>query len=109
MGMQGITVRQAGVFAAGLLMLLAAGCDRGNHPRNIGVVAPQFVVSDSTRTVDLSKLRGHVVLLNLWASWCAPCVEELPSLLLLQHNMPDITVVAISIDDDADAYQRFLT
>ena len=107
--MRRVRIRQAGVFAAGLLtILLATGCDRGNHPRNLGAVAPQFVVSDGTRTVDLSKLRGHVVLLNLWASWCAPCVEELPSLLLLQHNMPDIKVVAISIDDDADAYQRFL-
>src|ERR1700734_312864 len=92
-----------------LATLLAGGCDRGSHPGNIDKTAPQFVLGDGTQTADLSKLRGHVVLLNLWASWCAPCVEELPSLLVLQHNMPDITVVAISIDDDADAYQRFLT
>ncbi len=56
---------------------------RGSHPENLGKPAPQFVVSDGTKTVDLSKLRGKVVVLNLWASWCAPCIEELPSLLAL--------------------------
>jgi thiol-disulfide isomerase/thioredoxin len=97
------------LIAAGLLtLLLASGCDRGYHPRNIGRPAPQFTISDGTHSVDLSKLRGHVVLLNLWASWCPPCVEELPSLLALQHEMPNIVVVAISIDQDQDAYRSFL-
>ena len=88
--------------------LLATGCDRGTHPENIGKPAPQFSISDGTTSVDLSKLRGHVVLLNLWASWCAPCIDELPSLLALQHQLPGVTVVAISIDDDDNAYRTFL-
>jgi cytochrome c biogenesis protein CcmG/thiol:disulfide interchange protein DsbE len=97
-------------LAAGLLaLLLASGCDRGYHPRNIGRPAPLFTVSDGTNSVDLGKLRGHVVLLNLWASWCAPCVEELPSLVALQHEMPSIVIVAISEDQDQDAYRAFLT
>jgi cytochrome c biogenesis protein CcmG, thiol:disulfide interchange protein DsbE len=89
-------------------ILAVAGCDRGSHPENLGRPAPQFVVSDGTRTVDLSKLRGKVVVLNLWASWCATCVEELPSLLALQRQMPDLVIVAVSIDQDADVYHRFL-
>jgi cytochrome c biogenesis protein CcmG/thiol:disulfide interchange protein DsbE len=84
------------------------GCDRGSHPGNIDKVAPQFVLSDETRTVDLSKLRGHIVVLNLWATFCAPCIEELPSLLALQKQMPDLAVVAVSMDQDADIYHRFL-
>ncbi len=88
--------------------LLVAGCDRGDHPENIGKPAPQFVVGDGTRTVDLSKLRGKVVLLNLWATYCAPCIEELPSLLALQRQMPDLVIVAVSIDQDPDVYHRFL-
>ncbi len=91
-----------------LVLLAAAGCDRGDHPGRIGKAAPQFVVSDGTRTVDLSKLRGRVVLLNLWATYCAPCIEELPSLLELQKKMPEIAVVAVSIDQDPDVYRRFL-
>jgi thiol-disulfide isomerase/thioredoxin len=90
------------------MVLLAAGCDRGYHPRNIGRPAPEFAVSDGTHSVDLRNLRGHVVLLNLWASWCAPCVEELPSLEALQAEMPDIVVVAISMDQDDAAYRKFL-
>jgi cytochrome c biogenesis protein CcmG/thiol:disulfide interchange protein DsbE len=88
--------------------LLLAGCDRGSHPGNIDKPAPQFVMGDGTRTVDLSKLRGRVVVLNLWATWCAPCIEELPSLLALQKQMPDLAIVAVSMDQDPDVYQRFL-
>jgi cytochrome c biogenesis protein CcmG/thiol:disulfide interchange protein DsbE len=88
--------------------LLVAGCDRGSHPGNIDKSAPQFVINDGTRTVDLSKLRGHVVVLNLWATFCAPCIEELPSLLALQRQMPELAVVAVSMDQDPDIYQRFL-
>ena len=91
------------------VLLVVAGCERSDHPGNIGKPAPQFVIGDGTETVDLSRLRGQVVLLNLWASWCAPCVEELPSLLELQQTMPGIKVVAISMDQDDDVYRRFLT
>jgi cytochrome c biogenesis protein CcmG/thiol:disulfide interchange protein DsbE len=90
-------------------VLLATGCDRGGHPGNIDKPAKQFVLSDGGRTVDLSKLRGRVVVLNLWATWCAPCIEELPSLLALQHKMPDLEIVAVSMDQDPDVYHRFLT
>ncbi len=88
--------------------LLATGCDRGSHPGNIGRPAPQFAISDGARTVDLSKLRGQVVVLNLWATFCAPCIEELPSLLALQRQMPELAVVAVSMDQDPDIYNRFL-
>ena len=90
-------------------MLLISGCDRGDHPGRIGKAAPQFVLSDGTRTIDLSKLRGRVVVLNLWATYCAPCIEELPSLLEMQKRMPEIAVVAVSIDQDPDVYHKFLT
>jgi thiol-disulfide isomerase/thioredoxin len=88
--------------------MLLAGCNRGDHPGRIGKAAPQFVMSDGTRTVDLSKLRGRVVVLNLWATWCAPCIEELPSLLEMQKKMPDVAVVAVSMDQDPDVYRKFL-
>jgi cytochrome c biogenesis protein CcmG, thiol:disulfide interchange protein DsbE len=88
--------------------LVATGCDRGSHPGNIDKPAPQFVLGDGSGTVDLSKLRGRVVVLNLWATFCAPCIEELPSLLALQRQMPELAVVAVSMDQDPDIYRRFL-
>ena len=89
-------------------MFVGAGCDRGDHPGNIGRPAPEFVMSDGVQTVDLGKLRGRVVVLNLWATFCAPCVEELPSLLKLQQTMPQLTVVAVSTDQDDGVYRKFL-
>jgi peroxiredoxin len=88
--------------------LFFAACDRGAHPAGIGAAAPEFQVSDGVHTVDLAKLRGRVVVLNFWATWCVPCVEELPSLERLQREMPEIVVVGISDDKDATAYAQFL-
>jgi cytochrome c biogenesis protein CcmG/thiol:disulfide interchange protein DsbE len=100
-------VRRIGLGLA-LGLLAVTGCDRGSHPGNIDKPAPQFVIGDSSRTVDLSKLRGRVVVLNLWATFCAPCIEELPSLLALQRQMPGLAVVAVSMDTDPNIYRRFL-
>ncbi|WP_242617766.1 TlpA family protein disulfide reductase [Edaphobacter modestus] len=71
-------------------------------------MAPSFSISDGSQSIDLSKLRGKVVVLNFWASWCAPCVEELPTLIELQRKMPQVAVIAISTDEDDGAYKRFL-
>ncbi len=100
-------VRKLWIFNLAL-MLLVSGCDRGDHPSNIGRPAPQFAVSDGAVSVDLSKLRGQVVVLNLWATWCAPCVAELPSLLELHRRMPNLAIVAVSIDQDDVVYRNFL-
>lgn len=48
------------------------------------------------------------MLLNFWASWCAPCIQETPALVELHHQRPDLAILAVSIDEDQDAYQRFL-
>ena len=91
-----------------LLLACAPGCDRGAHPAQTGQAAPDFTVSDGATTVHLGGYRGRVVLLNFWASWCAPCVQEMPSLLELHHDQPSLAVVAVSIDDDQEAYNSFL-
>jgi thiol-disulfide isomerase/thioredoxin len=96
------------VWANLALFLLITGCDRGQHPGQVNTVAPSFSISDGAHSADLSKLRGKVVLLNFWASWCTPCIEEIPSLEELQRKMPQIEVIAISTDEDESAYQRFV-
>lgn len=90
--------------------LLFAGCDRGSHPNLVGHRAPDFTVSDSDRKVELNQIEGpKVVVLNFWATWCPPCVEEMPSLSAMQFQMQDrVQVLAVSIDEDSDAYHRFL-
>lgn len=91
-----------------LTVLSVPGCNRGAHPAQVGKAAPDFTVADGSSRIHLADYRGHVVLLNFWASWCAPCISELPSLLDLHHDRPDLTILAVSIDEDADAYRRFL-
>jgi cytochrome c biogenesis protein CcmG, thiol:disulfide interchange protein DsbE len=90
------------------MLVTALGCDRGSHPAQIGRPAPDFVVQDGAHRVQLSQYRGKVVILNFWASWCAPCIEELPSLIDLQHKMPQVIVLTVSIDEDETAYREFL-
>lgn len=94
----------------GLLAVLLAGCYSGSRPPHIGRNAPDFTVQDSDRKITLSELRGKVVVLNFWATWCPPCVEELPSLVNLQQRMRNkgITVLAVSVDQDESLYRRFV-
>src|SRR5277367_3973049 len=92
-------------LAMAVLLVAAAGCDRGNHPEQIGKPAPQFAVSDGQESVNLAGLRGHVVLLNFWATWCSPCVQELPSLEQMQRDLPQVNVVTVSTDEDEAAYR----
>jgi cytochrome c biogenesis protein CcmG/thiol:disulfide interchange protein DsbE len=83
-----------------------AGCYSNSRPSRIGSSAPDFTVENVT----LSRLHGQVVVLNFWATWCAPCVEEVPSLVEMQRRMKGkgVTVLAVSVDADEGAYQRFV-
>ncbi len=90
------------------LLLLACGCNDNTHPGAIGHRAPNFTIHNGAETVSLKQYRGHVVVLNFWASWCPPCLEEFPSLIQLQQEMPDIRVLAISFDTDQQAYDQYL-
>jgi len=68
------------------------------------LAAPSFVLPDlSGKVVRMDDLRGKVVLLNLWATWCAPCVEEMPTLQALANRMAgrDFTLLAVSQDEDS--------
>jgi cytochrome c biogenesis protein CcmG/thiol:disulfide interchange protein DsbE len=94
----------------GFLLLALSGCYSGSRPSRIGRAAPDFTVGDSDRTVTLSQFKGQVVVLNFWATWCPPCIEEMPSLVEMQQRMKakGVTVLAVSIDVDANAYREFL-
>jgi cytochrome c biogenesis protein CcmG/thiol:disulfide interchange protein DsbE len=91
-------------------ILLLAGCYSGGRPPRIGTAAPDFTVQDADRKITLSQYRGQVVVLNFWATWCPPCVEETPSLVAMQQRLKDkgIIVLAVSTDADDAAYHRFI-
>ena len=89
-------------------LALVSGCNRGAHPGLTGQAAPDFNVSDGTSTIHLANYHGQVVLLNFWASWCAPCIAELPGLLELHRERPDIAILGVSIDEDEQQYRQFI-
>jgi thiol-disulfide isomerase/thioredoxin len=90
-----------------VLALVFAAC-KNSRPAQIGTEAPNFTVSDGQKTVSLSEFHGKPVVLNFWATWCAPCIEEVPSIVALQKEMGDkVVVLAVSIDVDNDAYTKF--
>ena len=106
-GLRNLTLRISILLCLALVLTLT-GCDRGGHPSGIGRQAPDFVVSDGSTSIHLADYRGKVVLLNFWASWCTPCIVELPSLQQFHREHPEYPILAVSIDESPEAYQRFL-
>lgn len=76
-----------------------------------GAMAPDLSVPDlSGKEVRLSDLRGKVVLLNFWASWCPPCREEMPSMVKLNNSMAGkpFQMLAVSVDEGGkDAVEAY--
>jgi len=103
-------VKRFFLFLALAVILSLNACNRGSRPPRVGSPAKDFTVQDSDRTVSLNQFRGQVVVLNFWATWCPPCVEELPSLMDMQDRLRarGVTVLGVSIDVDDNAYHRFL-
>ncbi len=95
-------------LAAAALLLSSAGCDRNGKPGQLGQPAPLFAVTDGQNAVDLTQLRGHVIVLSFWATWCAPCIEEMPSLQALQRQLPQVHVVAIASQQDPADYRAWI-
>jgi len=92
-----------------LVSIFIAGCTRGSRPGLVGNPAPDFTVQDADRKVSLHDLRGRVVVLNFWATWCPPCVDEMPSLVRMQSDFKGrVVVLAVSVDEDERSYHTFL-
>ena len=75
-------------------------------------MAPPFTVTTSDgKSISLADLHGRVVLLDFWATWCAPCRQLLPKLQHLAERFRDqpFTLVSISWDEDTDAWQKFIS
>jgi len=105
------------IVAAGLLTaLLGFGLTRNPsflQSPLVGRRAPDFALPtlDGSRVIRLSNLRGQVVVINFWASWCAACREEHPNLLAAWQRYADQGVVLLGIDfeDSPTAAKAFMT
>jgi len=97
-------------FVAALLIVFIRPSYRNGQPSLRGQSAKDFSFAIDGKPMQLSDLRGKVVLLNFWATWCQPCVDEAPSLNALQKEIAPMggTVLGVSVDDDQAAYAQFL-
>lgn len=97
-------------FAALVVVFFARPMYRQGEPTVAGKMAQDFPTEIAGKPGHLSDLRGKVVVLNFWATWCPPCVEETPSLNRLQKYIErrNGLVLGVSVDEDPAAYEKFL-
>ena len=77
----------------------------------VGDAAPDFTITtDDGKTISTANFGGRLLVLNFWATWCPPCIEEWPSLNHFAANMKNagVVVLAISVDKDPKVYRSFL-
>lgn len=111
------TGRTERILQASIVVLLGAlvcviFLSMREHIVQEGDSAPDFsITADNGRTITASNFGGKLLLLNFWATWCTPCIQELPSLDEFQRQFANsgLVVLGVSADKDEKAYRRFLS
>jgi peroxiredoxin len=109
----GARARIARLFATALVCsaLVASSLSTVAHAIEKGQSAPEIALKDlSGKPLKLSELRGKVVLVDFWASWCGPCRESMPFLdkLSKSYKSQGLVVLGVNIDNDVAAARKFL-
>jgi thiol-disulfide isomerase/thioredoxin len=98
-------------FAVAMLFLLAACAEPEQlAPPKVGEVVPDLAFVDlDGRTLQLAQLRGKVVVVHFWATWCPPCRRELPGMERLAQRLDGdkYAVLAVSVDEEPAAVRQF--
>lgn len=94
-----------------LLPGAVSGSQVGAESSEIGSPAPDFVLEDlSGNLVKLSDLKGRLVVLNFWATWCTPCRTEMPEFQeIYQRNEQDLVVLGINLEESPGDIQDFVS
>ena len=97
-------------FAALVVVFFAMPSYRQGEASVAGRTAENFPVELAGKPAHLTDLKGKVVILNFWATWCPPCVEETPALNRLQKYIEarNGVVLGVAADEDPAAYEKFL-
>ncbi|MEP6600245.1 MAG: TlpA disulfide reductase family protein [Nitrospirota bacterium] len=91
------------VSAVGMLIVLSGLLGMAARPPLVGSPAPEIILKDlQGRDVRLSDLRGKVVLVNFWATWCKPCKEEMPAMQASYDKLRDKGFVVLAVNELED-------
>jgi cytochrome c biogenesis protein CcmG/thiol:disulfide interchange protein DsbE len=102
---------QVGIGVCLALLVWAVAATYHQNVVVVGDTAPGFTLTaDSGRTITRSSFGGKLLVLNFWATWCPPCIDEMPSLNQLQKTFADsgVVVLGVSVDQNSQAYRAFL-
>src|SRR5262245_36034430 len=94
-----------------LATIVSISCSSGPGPAVQGEAAPEFTFKDqSGKEFSLSQLRGKVVLVNFWATFCPPCIDEMPSMQHLHQRLAGkpFELLAFSVDSSWEPVNRFM-
>jgi peroxiredoxin len=107
-------VKKLHIFIVSFFILLAIlSCKNSNNNTIVraGHEAPSFSLSTlDSKKINLAMYAGEYVLINFWATWCAPCIEELPDLNKLHDHFKDrgLRVLTIAVDDDLETMNEIV-
>lgn len=92
----------------GLLMaaLVVGACGGDSNDSASGPSAVPFTAADGSE-VSLSSMTGTPVVVNMWATWCAPCVKEMPAFDEVASSTDDVRVIGVNVGDTAEAASEF--
>lgn len=100
----------AGILVAGLLLATRLRGPATTAQSGLPRQAPDFSLPDlSGQKLTLSSYRGKVVLLDFWATWCAPCREEIPRFVEMQdkYQAQGLQILGVSMDDSPEPVREF--
>jgi peroxiredoxin len=94
------------------LIALLSGCEPGAQPVSVGQQFPGLEGQDllTGKTITLEQFRGKVVLIDFWATWCPPCIAEIPTVKRAydKYHKLGFEIISISLDHDREDCERFV-
>ncbi len=111
LGLMATSQSRAAVVLMALALVLPSVPAVPRQPTLLNKAAPAFALTSlDNQRIDLTGMRGRVVLLNFWATWCAPCQVEMPRFIEWQskYQGDGLSIVGVSMDDDTGPVKSFV-